>query len=258
MKDVNVLINHGVDVNKSLELFGTMDVYDDTLGDFLAEVDTKLDNLKKYKELNDPANYAIFAHSLKSDARYFGFTKLSEMALAHEMAGKEDNIRFINDNYDLLISEVNNTVSLVKQYLGVNDKVEESVVIINKDKSLLIVDDSNIVINFTTKVFSDTYNIIPARDGEEAIRYLFDMDNLNIVAVLLDLNMPIMNGFEVLEYMRSNNLFKKVGVSIITGAEDQKSIDKAFTYPIVDMLKKPYSEQTVKAVIEKTVKSKEW
>ena len=40
-------------------------------------------------------NYAIFAHSLKSDAKYFGFTKLAELAYNHEMASKQENIDFV-------------------------------------------------------------------------------------------------------------------------------------------------------------------
>ena len=46
------------------------------------------ETLNKYKEAGDAYNYAIYAHSLKSDARYLGFTHLAEMALNHEMAGK--------------------------------------------------------------------------------------------------------------------------------------------------------------------------
>ena len=49
MKDVNILKNNGVDVDKSLELFGDMEMYDDTLNEFLNGVTEKLENIKKYK-----------------------------------------------------------------------------------------------------------------------------------------------------------------------------------------------------------------
>ena len=75
MKDVNLLINNGVDVNASLELFGDIDTYNETLEDFLNTVDEKIGNMTKYKEESDMKNYAILVHSLKSDARYLGFTK---------------------------------------------------------------------------------------------------------------------------------------------------------------------------------------
>ena len=41
--------------------------------------------------------------------------------------------------------------------------------------------------------------------------------------------------------------------SIISGASDKESIEKAFKYPIVDMLNKPFSRDNVKLVVEKTV-----
>ena len=46
MKDVNLLISNGVDVNKSLELFGDMATYDETLGEFLQGVNEKLNYSK--------------------------------------------------------------------------------------------------------------------------------------------------------------------------------------------------------------------
>ena len=84
-------------------------------------------------------------------------------------------------------------------------------------------------------------------------------DNDFIVGILLDLNMPVKDGFAVLEYMRENNLLSKMPVSIISGDSSKENIDRAFTYEIVDMLSKPFNDQNVKMVIEKTliVKGKE-
>ena len=106
MKDRNLLINNGIDLNSSLELFGDMETYDETLNEFLDGVDDKVEELKKYKEASDVHNYAILAHSLKSDARYLGFTRLAELALNHEMAGKNNDVNFIFNNFDILIDEV--------------------------------------------------------------------------------------------------------------------------------------------------------
>ena len=85
MKDVNLLVNNGVNVNKALELFGDMATYDDTLVTFLNDAENKLKQIDDYKEKADMANYAILVHSLKSDAKYFGFDKLAELAYDHEM-----------------------------------------------------------------------------------------------------------------------------------------------------------------------------
>ncbi|MEG1310115.1 MAG: response regulator, partial [Bacilli bacterium] len=65
--------------------------------------------------------------------------------------------------------------------------------------------------------------------------------------------MPNVDGFQVLEYFKNNNLFKKIPVSIITGDDSKEAIEKAFTYPIVDMLNKPFNEHDVKVIVEKTI-----
>ncbi len=255
MKDVNILVEGGADVNKALELFGEMDMYDATLGDFLAEVDNKLQRIQKYKEENNMPSYAIDVHSLKSDARYLGFTVLADLAYQHELKSKENDIMFVYDNYDSLITEAKRVINVVKKYLGeeVLDDLQQEMTTVTKSEAILVVDDSNIVANFIKKIFNSKYDVITAGDGQEAINKINEDINNKIVACLLDLNMPNVNGFEVLDYLKANNLFVKIPVSIITGNDDKDSIDKAFAYPIVDFLTKPFNERDVKRIIDRTI-----
>lgn len=255
MKDSNILIEGGADLQKALELFGEMDMYDATLNDFLDEVENKLNRIKKYKEESNMPSYAIEVHSLKSDARYLGFTQLADLAYNHELKSKENNIMYVYDNYDKLINEARRVVNLCKTYIGreiINDLEHEMTTAV-KSESILVVDDSNIVSNFIKKIFNLKYNVIVCNDGQEAINKINEDVNNNIVACLLDLNMPNVNGFEVLDYFKRNNLFVKIPVSIITGNDDATSVEKAFMYPIVDLLTKPFNERDIKRVIEKTI-----
>lgn len=116
--DTTILKNNGIDYEKGIEILGDIETYNDMLGDFLEEVKEKLKMLEKYKNESDMDNYAIYAHSLKSDSKYFGFTKLIDLALSHEMAGKEGNINFVNNNYEELINEANRIINVVKEYLN--------------------------------------------------------------------------------------------------------------------------------------------
>ena len=93
------------------------------------------------------------------------------------------------------------------------------------------------------KIFNSKYQVITAADGAIAIEEIKKDINNKIVACLLDLNMPNVNGFEVLDYFKANNLFVKIPVSIITGNDDRDSVDKAFMYPIVDLLTKPFNRR---------------
>ena len=254
MKDKNLLVTNGIDVDKSLELFGDMAMYDETLSEFLDSVDDKIEELSKYKEESDTYNYAVYAHSLKSDARYLGFTKLAELAYNHEMAGKNNDINYIYNNYDALINEAKRIIDVVCKYIGTKNDVIKEEVVIHSDKVILVVDDSDIVRNFIKKIFNDAYDVKLANNGEEAINIIqTDVDN-KIVGMFLDLNMPKVNGFQVLEYFDKNNLFDKIPVAIITGVDTKDEINKTLMYPIVDILSKPFNEANLRSIIEKMEK----
>ena len=253
MKDVNLLISNGVDINSSLELFGDMETYNETLEDFLASAEEKLQQIQTYKETSDMPNYAILVHSLKSDSKYLGFTKLAELSYQHEMESKANNFNYVYDNYNELMTEANRIVNLVKQYLGkeyekvTNEPAKQPIKI--KDKAILVVDDSTLVRNLIQKVFNDEFEVILASDGKEALDFIETNNTDNVLGVLLDLNMPNVDGFEVLEYFKNNNLFTKIPVAIVTGDDSKETVNKAFAYPIVDVLNKPFNERNIKRIV---------
>lgn len=291
MYDVNFLISNGVDVNKSLELFGDIDTYNETVGEFLVSAKEKIAKLQKYKDDKDMPNYAIYVHSLKSDAKYFGFTKLADLAYDQELKSKEGDMFYIYEHYQELIDEVERTINIVKKYISPESEVTSNEQVptsttpapaaapapvtpapaaplptssnvepaeVYSQKTILVVDDSNIIRNFVKRIFSEKYNIGMAKDGEEALNIIkANASNENIVAILLDLNMPKVDGFAVLTYMNEHQLFSSMPVSIISGDSSKDTINKAFTYPIIDMLGKPFTEADVKRVIEKTMYFKE-
>lgn len=296
MYNVTYLKNNGVDVDSSLELFGTIDIYNDTVGEFLISAKEKLEKLEEYKNRKDLANYAIYAHSLKSDARYFGFTQLGELAYNHEIKSKEGDFFYVYNNYAELAAETTKAINILNTYLSgnapstvdaempvgvaaneaINVAPAETVPVVTNDfsnvaavsvpvqenqvsedlhyykKTILVVDDSNIVRNFVKRIFSDSYDVGTAKNGQEAIDILnANKGNENLAAILLDLNMPIVDGFAVLDYIRDNAL--EASVSIISGDSSKETIDRAFKYQIVDMLSKPFNDADIKRVVERTI-----
>lgn len=257
MKDVNILTNNGINVAASLELFGDVPTYDETVKDFLEGINQKLADIKKYKENSDMANYAILVHSLKSDSKYLGFTTLAELAYQHEMQSKANDISFVYNNYDILMNEANRIVNVLKAYTGVSS-VQSSIPVAPVapkiiDETILVVDDSDVIRTFIQKIFNNEYQVLVAHDGKEAIDIIGTNTGNKIVGMLLDLNMPNVNGFEVLEFFRNNNLFVKIPVSIITGDDSRETIDRAFTYPITDVLEKPFNERDIKRILDKMI-----
>ncbi len=258
MKDQNYLIDNGVNVEKSLELFGDIDTYNQSIVDFLTDATEKLEQLKSYKESGDMSNYSIQVHALKSDAKYFGFDKLAELALDQEMKSKSNDMFYISEHFDELEKETIRAINITKVYLGQEN--EENIVFHEtttnstpKDQAILVVDDSEVIKRFIEKLFNNKYDVLQAGDGREAINLIAQDNGNKIVGILLDLNMPNVNGFQVLDYFRENNLFEKIPVSIITGVGSNELVARAYDYPIIEVLRKPFNEKDIKRVVEETV-----
>jgi HPt (histidine-containing phosphotransfer) domain-containing protein len=116
--DQQLLIENGVDVENSIKLLGDKKTYDDLLMSFLVESETRVQDIKVFKETADMANYAILAHAMKSDSKYLGFTKLAELSLQHELESRNTNVSYINEHFDELMNEFHRIIVLVDQYLG--------------------------------------------------------------------------------------------------------------------------------------------
>ena len=112
-------------------------------------------------------------------------------------------------------------------------------------QQILIVDDEEINRAILTGIFeNEGYEILEAENGRDAI-HLMD-SNFNIVLVLLDVIMPVLDGFGVLEYMKQNELLDSVPVILITGEVSSESEDRAYTYGVADVMHKPFYPHVVK------------
>ena len=93
------------------------------------------------------------------------------------------------------------------------------------NKVILVIDDSSVTLHFLSELLKGKgYRVHTARNGKQAICTL---ENNIIDLVLLDLMMPQMNGFEVLQYIKSIPGLDEIPVLVVSACSDQDSIDKA-------------------------------
>ena len=117
-KNVNYLKMSGLDLDKALEVLGDIDIYNETLHDFLEEIKCKIPLIEQCVQSLDMANYKVLLHGLKTDAKYLGMTKLAEIAYEHEIKSKESDTEYIKSNYGTLILEINRVLAIVNNYLN--------------------------------------------------------------------------------------------------------------------------------------------
>ncbi len=121
--------------------------------------------------------------------------------------------------------------------------------------SILIVDDSSIIRNSLKRIFEKDYEIIMAKNGKEAIELLkTSIESKKIVGLLLDLMMPEVDGFAVLDFMKERHLFETLPVAIISGDETVATRKRVYEYDISDMLEKPFNTITIRRRIDKIIK----
>lgn len=123
----------------------------------------------------------------------------------------------------------------------------------NINRTIIIADDSPVITKFFTKTFENEFNILVAKDGNEAIELVEANKDSNLLGLFVDLQMPVKNGYEVLDYFKENNLFSLVPVSVISGEDTADGIERATNYGIVDMLQKPFSADAARAIVNKTI-----
>lgn len=258
MKSISFLEKKDIDIKTSLSLFGDINKYNEKLGEFLVGIHAKIKQLIVFMQKQDLQNYNICVRSMKNDARYYGFNNLGTVAELHEAHSASGDLHYIQEHINDLITVTNEAIVLIQEYMNGTDEEQVNIETTNAETydtaTILVVDDSNIIRNFVKKIFSDKYNVATAKNGEEAINLIeANKKNDNIKTILLDLNMPKVDGFAVLEYMRQNDYLEKIPVSIISGDSSKATIERAFTYDIIDMLSKPFTDSSIKQVVEKTL-----
>ena len=65
-------------------------------------------------------NYEIIVHALKSNCRTLGFTNSGEMFYQHELASKQNDINYVNEHYNELITESRRIYDILTKYKGMN------------------------------------------------------------------------------------------------------------------------------------------
>ena len=145
--------------------------------------------------------------------------------------------------------------SLTSEFPEFNEVLNSNAMnLYNREKStIMIVDDDKMTCSLIKKIFDKDYEVVIKNNGEEAIEYLSNSGSVNISCIFLDLLMPVLDGFSVLDYLNSHNYLNMLPVIIISGNYDKDTRRRAYGYQIADMLEKPFNVQVVRHRIENLI-----
>ena len=120
-------------------------------------------------------------------------------------------------------------------------------------ETILIVDDSAMNRMLLSDILADTYNIIEAEDGEQAIAIL-QQHASEISIVVLDMVMPKVDGFGVLEAMNENRWIQFLPVVSISTESSPEFVERAYSLGVTDFINRPFDELIVIRRVSNTIK----
>ncbi len=112
-------------------------------------------------------------------------------------------------------------------------------------KCILIVDDTPINIGMISGALKDSYKTKVATNGEKALSIATGDEKPDLI--LLDVMMPVMDGYEVCRRLKVNSDTRDIPVIFLTGQTGTEDETKGFEVGAVDYIHKPFSEAVVKA-----------
>ena len=133
------------------------------------------------------------------------------------------------------------------------DKREQYEKQIQIKQRILVVDDSEMNREILCDMLKDDYEIIEATNGQECVS-LIEQYGKEISLVLLDIVMPVMDGFEILMYMNRNHWIEDVPVIMISSEESENYIRKAFKFGVSDYISRPFDSKVVYQRVFNTIK----
>ena len=132
------------------------------------------------------------------------------------------------------------------------DKSNESSLLEGKPE-VLIVDDSEMNRELLAEMLGSEYKITEAENGEECMAAL-KQRGTGISLILLDIVMPVANGFDVLDYMTSTHRIEDIPVIMISSENSEATVRKAYELGVTDYISRPFDARVVCQRVANTIK----
>ena len=123
-------------------------------------------------------------------------------------------------------------------------------------RKILIIEDNELNRKLLAELLEDSYEVMTAGNGEEGLKLLGE-NYRDISAVLLDVSMPICDGFQFLDRIKDDVMLSSVPVIVITGSNRPEDEVRCLELGAVDFIRKPYNVRIVKGKINSVIKLRE-
>ena len=123
-------------------------------------------------------------------------------------------------------------------------------------RKILVVEDNSLNRELLVDILSDDYMVLEAENGQEALEVLRDHSN-NIALILLDIMMPVMDGFTFLDKVKKDPALSLIPVIVMTQSDNESDEVAALTHGATDFVPKPYRAQVILHRVASIIKLRE-
>ena len=171
---------------------------------------------------------------------------LSNGSVIEDAIGRADKLMYQAKNRKNMVVTEDNLVAdgIKKGMLHDREKIRQLI---------LIVDDSELNRALLSEMLKDDFRILEASNGRECLDAL-EQYGMGISLVLLDINMPVMDGFEVLVQMNRNHWIEDIPVVMISSDDTESNIKRAYDMGVSDYIRRPFDAQVVFRRVVNTIK----
>lgn len=171
---------------------------------------------------------------------------LSNGSVIEDAIGRADKLMYQAKNCKNMVVTEDNLVAddIRKGMLRDREKIRQLI---------LIADDSELNRALLSEMLKDDFRILEVSNGRECLDAL-EQYGMGISLVLLDINMPVMDGFEVLVQMNRNHWIEDIPVIMISSDDTESNIKRAYDMGVSDYIRRPFDAQIVFRRVFNTIK----
>ncbi|MCL2168954.1 MAG: response regulator [Defluviitaleaceae bacterium] len=231
----------GIDADKGLSLLdGNITVYTGLLEKYYTNGRTLSGQLADCVKSEDIGLYTIYVHALKSISDYIGADDVAALALMLEKAGQNGDLELIKTRTPELLGSLEVILNNVKTYLRGGER-----------KTVLLIDDMDSFLLVLEEMLKDEYDVLVSLDGEDGLETAkVTMPDL----VILDIMMPGMSGYEVLEALKADDSTASIPVILCSSTDSQEDLAKRTALGACGFIKKPFTKDVVRNAADAALK----
>ncbi|MCL2855089.1 MAG: response regulator [Defluviitaleaceae bacterium] len=249
----------GVDVAKGIKLAGggNFDTYIRVLEKFCENGRRLLEEIPDAVQREDFSLCAVYMHALRSISASIGANLLSQTARVLETASEQGQAEFIKAKTPKFLEDLE-AVIMEAEYAATRNRMagnnEEATLkarmsdMDDTKKKILLIDDTETFLFLLNDILKEDYETFISKDGEDGLETAqFAMPDL----ILLDIVMPGMNGFDVMEALKADDRTKHIPVVLVSGKDTDEDKAKGYDAGAVGYIQKPFKPDEVKSEVEK-------